>query len=143
MKNVLFVEAQGHERPQAYAPRSIVFRSLPTEEFGSAYQPRQPQIPWRFAITGGSRTSEAPEILLESPTLQVELQIDVFDRPEEIDAFMRSGQFARNPLGVVFDPAAHSSETLQLRTAPAGGAGEPASDLPLRHRRRVAASRSG
>ena len=36
---------------------------------------------------------------------QVELQIDVFDSIEQIDAFLRSETFARNPIGVVFDPA--------------------------------------
>jgi catechol 2,3-dioxygenase-like lactoylglutathione lyase family enzyme len=35
---------------------------------------------------------------------QVELQIDVFDDLAELDAFMRSGKFAENPVGVVFDP---------------------------------------
>ncbi|MGH0030407.1 MAG: VOC family protein [Myxococcota bacterium] len=36
---------------------------------------------------------------------QVELQIDVFEKPEEIEAFLAGGTFARNPIGVVFDPA--------------------------------------
>ena len=37
---------------------------------------------------------------------RVELQIDVFDRREDQDAFFESEQFAGNPIGVVFDPAA-------------------------------------
>lgn len=36
---------------------------------------------------------------------RVELQIDVFDTREDQDAFFESQQFARNPIGVVFDPA--------------------------------------
>jgi len=36
---------------------------------------------------------------------RVELQIDVFERREDQDAFFESEQFARNPIGVVFDPA--------------------------------------
>jgi len=36
---------------------------------------------------------------------RVELQIDVFDRREDQDAFFESAQFAQNPLGVIFDPA--------------------------------------
>ena len=35
---------------------------------------------------------------------QVELQIEVFDSPEKIDAFLKSGHFAKNPIGVHFDP---------------------------------------
>lgn len=34
---------------------------------------------------------------------QVELQIDVFENAAEIDAFVNSGLFAKNPIGVVFD----------------------------------------
>ena len=36
---------------------------------------------------------------------RVELQIDVFDRREDQDAFFESDRFAQNPIGVVFDPA--------------------------------------
>jgi catechol 2,3-dioxygenase-like lactoylglutathione lyase family enzyme len=36
---------------------------------------------------------------------QVELQIDVFETADETDAFLKSEAFARNPIGVMFDPA--------------------------------------
>jgi catechol 2,3-dioxygenase-like lactoylglutathione lyase family enzyme len=36
---------------------------------------------------------------------QVELQIDVFDSAAEVDAYLQGGAFARNPIGVMFDPA--------------------------------------
>lgn len=36
---------------------------------------------------------------------QVELQVDVFERGEDLDAFVQSGRFASNPIGVLFDPA--------------------------------------
>jgi catechol 2,3-dioxygenase-like lactoylglutathione lyase family enzyme len=36
---------------------------------------------------------------------QVELQIDVFRSADEVAAFASSGAFARNPIGVRFDPA--------------------------------------
>jgi catechol-2,3-dioxygenase len=36
--------------------------------------------------------------------IQVELQIDNFATDEELNAFMRSGAFTRNPIGVEFDP---------------------------------------
>jgi catechol-2,3-dioxygenase len=35
---------------------------------------------------------------------QVEPQIDNFATAEEFDAFARSGEFAKNPIGVEFDP---------------------------------------
>ena len=35
---------------------------------------------------------------------QVELQIDAMEDPDEIEAFMTSDYFAKNPIGVVFDP---------------------------------------
>ena len=35
---------------------------------------------------------------------QVELQIDTFESEEALIDFMKSGHFARNPIGVVFDP---------------------------------------
>ena len=37
-------------------------------------------------------------------TIQVELQIDNFASDEELQAWMRSGAFAKNPIGVEFDP---------------------------------------
>ncbi len=37
---------------------------------------------------------------------KVELQIDNFDTAEELNAFFRSGEFARNPIGINFDPEA-------------------------------------
>jgi len=36
---------------------------------------------------------------------RVELQVDNMPSSEAIDAWMRSGEFAANPIGVVFDPA--------------------------------------
>ncbi len=36
---------------------------------------------------------------------QVELQIDVFETLEEANAFLETEAFARNPIGVMFDPA--------------------------------------
>ena len=36
---------------------------------------------------------------------QVELQIDVFETLEEANAFLTTEAFARNPIGVMFDPA--------------------------------------
>ena len=36
--------------------------------------------------------------------MQVELQVDNMDNAEELDAWFRSGAFARNPIGVEFDP---------------------------------------
>jgi len=51
---------------------------------------------------------------------QVELQVDNFDTIEEGVAFMESESFARNPVGVPFDPEAWIKR-LQ--------AGEPALDL--------------
>jgi len=36
--------------------------------------------------------------------IQVELQIDNFDSDEALDAWMRSGAFQANPIGVEFDP---------------------------------------
>jgi catechol 2,3-dioxygenase-like lactoylglutathione lyase family enzyme len=36
---------------------------------------------------------------------QVELQVDVFATIEETDAFLESGAFAKNPIGVMYDPA--------------------------------------
>lgn len=41
---------------------------------------------------------------------QIELQIDNFPTTEEGTAFMQSESFARNPFGVVFDPAALLTE---------------------------------
>ncbi len=35
---------------------------------------------------------------------RIELQVDNFATAEEANAWMRSGDFARNPIGVVFDP---------------------------------------
>ena len=35
---------------------------------------------------------------------KVELQVDTMPSAEAIDAWMRSGEFAANPIGVVFDP---------------------------------------
>ena len=35
---------------------------------------------------------------------RVELQVDTMPSAEAIDAWMRSGEFAANPIGVVFDP---------------------------------------
>ena len=35
---------------------------------------------------------------------RVELQIDNFETAEETDAWLRSGRFESNPIGVVFDP---------------------------------------
>ena len=35
---------------------------------------------------------------------QIELQIDNFATAEDLDAFFRSGTFAKNPIGVEFDP---------------------------------------
>ena len=36
---------------------------------------------------------------------QVELQIDVFETSAEVDAFLKSDAFERNPIGVMYDPA--------------------------------------
>ncbi len=35
---------------------------------------------------------------------QIELQVDNFQDPEELHAWFKSGAFAQNPLGVVYDP---------------------------------------
>jgi catechol-2,3-dioxygenase len=35
---------------------------------------------------------------------RVELQVDTMPTAESIDAWMRSGEFAANPIGIVFDP---------------------------------------
>jgi hypothetical protein len=35
---------------------------------------------------------------------KVELQVDNMPTAESIDAWMRSGEFAANPIGVIFDP---------------------------------------
>ena len=37
---------------------------------------------------------------------RVELQVDNFPTADEANAWMRSGEFAANPIGVVFDPDA-------------------------------------
>jgi len=36
---------------------------------------------------------------------QVELQVDCFQNAEDVDAFLSSGAFARNPIGVMYDAA--------------------------------------
>lgn len=36
---------------------------------------------------------------------QVELQVDVFGATEEVEAYLSGGAFARNPIGVMYDPA--------------------------------------
>jgi catechol-2,3-dioxygenase len=54
---------------------------------------------------------------------RVELQVDNMPSSEAIDAWMRSGDFAANPIGVVFDPA----ELLARYRA-----GEPLSTLTAR-----------
>lgn len=41
---------------------------------------------------------------------QVELQIDNFDSDDDLNAWMRSGAFAANPIGVEFDPAELSNK---------------------------------
>jgi hypothetical protein len=35
---------------------------------------------------------------------RVELQVDTMPSGDAIDAWMRSGEFAANPIGIVFDP---------------------------------------
>lgn len=52
--------------------------------------------------------------------VQIELQIDNFATDAELNAWMRSGAFAQNPIGVEFDP-----DVLASRFA----AGEPLEDL--------------
>jgi catechol-2,3-dioxygenase len=54
---------------------------------------------------------------------RVELQVDTMPTAESIDAWMRSGEFAANPIGVVFDP-----EDLLARYR----AGEPFETLVMR-----------
>lgn len=54
---------------------------------------------------------------------RVELQVDTMPSAEAIDVWMRSGEFAANPIGVVFDP-----ERLLARYE----AGEPLSTLMAR-----------
>lgn len=55
---------------------------------------------------------------------RIELQVDNFATAEEANAWMRSGDFAQNPIGVVFDPEAlleryRSGEPLEsLRVRP-------------------------
>jgi len=51
---------------------------------------------------------------------QIELQVDNFATPQESTAFIESESFARNPVGVPFDPDAFVE---RLR------AGEPVADL--------------
>jgi catechol 2,3-dioxygenase-like lactoylglutathione lyase family enzyme len=53
----------------------------------------------------------------------IELQVDNFATPAETDAWLRSGAFAENPIGVIFDPA----ELLARYKA-----GEPVKDLVAR-----------
>jgi catechol-2,3-dioxygenase len=53
---------------------------------------------------------------------RVELQVDTMPSSEAIDAWMRSGEFAANPIGVVFDPDAmvaryEGGEPLETLTA--------------------------
>jgi catechol-2,3-dioxygenase len=54
---------------------------------------------------------------------RVELQVDNFATADECNQWMRSGEFAANPIGVVFDP-----EELVARYR----AGEPLADLVVR-----------
>jgi catechol-2,3-dioxygenase len=56
---------------------------------------------------------------------RIELQVDTIPSAEAIDAWMRSGAFAANPIGVVFDP-----EELAARYE----AGEPLATLLVRPR---------
>ena len=61
----------------------------------------------------------------------VELQVDTMPSIEAIEAWMRSGEFAANPIGVVFDPeeilrryeAGESIETLTARPPLPAGTG--------------------
>jgi len=54
---------------------------------------------------------------LDPEGVKVELQVDNFSSPAELDAWFRSGDFAANPIGVEFDPevllARHRAETAQ------------------------------
>jgi catechol-2,3-dioxygenase len=55
----------------------------------------------------------------------IELQVDNFGTPEETDEWLRGGEFADNPIGVIFDP-----KDLLARYE----AGEPVKDLVVRPR---------
>jgi catechol-2,3-dioxygenase len=53
---------------------------------------------------------------------RVELQVDTMPSAEAIDAWMRSGEFAANPIGVIFDPGEltaryESGEPIETLTA--------------------------
>jgi hypothetical protein len=37
---------------------------------------------------------------------EIELQVDAFDSEEELKAFFRTDAFAKNPIGVLYDPEA-------------------------------------
>ncbi len=59
-------------------------------------------------ITPGACIHHGPTLsmyYLDPDRNQIELQVDVFERAEDLAAFMRSGTFEKNPIGVVFDPA--------------------------------------
>lgn len=55
----------------------------------------------------------------------IELQVDNFTTPAETDEWLRSGEFAENPIGVIFDP-----KDLLTRYR----AGDPVQDLVVRPR---------
>ena len=64
---------------------------------------------------------------------RVELQIDNFDSIEELNGWFRSGEFARNPIGITYDADElarrhHEGVGLQelLRTTLAGSSSDPA-----------------
>ena len=37
---------------------------------------------------------------------EIELQVDAFDTPHELEAYFQTGQFRSNPIGVIYDPEA-------------------------------------
>ena len=57
----------------------------------------------RFAGQYAKPRSSPTEVRLLPDGSRVELQIDNLPTHESIDAWMRSGDFAKNPIGVVFD----------------------------------------
>jgi catechol-2,3-dioxygenase len=79
---------------------AFTFDSL--EDLALAYQQRKAKgiLPF-WSINHGPTTS----IYYRDPDgNQIETQVDNFDTPEEADAFMRSKEFAENPVGTDFDP---------------------------------------
>ena len=96
----------------------IAFTFASLEDLLHTYRRLQGEgiVPY-WCINHGPTTS----LYYRDPTgIQVELQIDNFASTDELNAWMRSGAFKRNPIGVEFDP-----DLLARRL----DAGDPLADL--------------